>query len=74
VTDGRIPDAGRVWQELSDLAPQTGLLPVLSEQGVESFAHHYDVAAVAGLNAGEILAWRWEHKTTPTGTRMPTRG
>ena len=25
VTDGRVPDAGRVWQELSDLAAQTGL-------------------------------------------------
>ena len=54
VTDGRVPDAGRVWQELSDL-------------GAESFAYHYDVAEVAGLDAGEILAWRWEHKTTPDG-------
>ena len=64
VTDGRVLDAGRVWQELSDLAAQTGLLPVLSDLGAESFAYHYDVAEVAKLDAGEILAWRWEHKTT----------
>jgi len=67
VTDGRVLDAGRVWQELSDLAAQTGLLPVLSDLGAESFAYHYDVAEVARLDAGEILAWRWERKTTPDG-------
>ena len=67
VTDGRVPDAGRVWQELSDLAAQTGLLPVLSALGAEGFAYHYDVAEVAGLDAGEILAWRWENKTAPDG-------
>jgi hypothetical protein len=67
VTDGRMPEAGRVCQELSDLAAQTGLLPVLSDLGAESFAYHYDVAAVAELDASEILAWRWENKTTPDG-------
>jgi len=67
VTDGQVPDAGRVWQQLSDLAAQTGLLPVLSALGAEGFAYHHDVAAVAGLDAAEILAWRWENKTTPDG-------
>src|SRR5882672_10963360 len=67
VTDGRVPDTGRVWQELSDLAAQTGLLPVLSDLGAESFMYHGDVAAVAELDAGEILAWRWEIKTAPDG-------
>jgi hypothetical protein len=67
VTDGRVPDAGRIWQELSDLAAETGLLPVLSALGAEGFAYHYDAAAVTGLDAGEILAWRWENKTAPDG-------
>jgi hypothetical protein len=67
VTEGRVPDAGRIWLELSDLATQTGLLPVLSDLGAESFMDHGDVVAVAGLDAGEILAWRWENKTTPDG-------
>ena len=49
VSDGRVPDAGRVWLELSDLAAQTGLLPVLSDLGAESFAYHGDVAAVGWL-------------------------
>jgi hypothetical protein len=40
---------------------------VLSDLGAESFMDHGDVAAVAGLDAGEILAWRWENKTTPDG-------
>jgi hypothetical protein len=29
--------------------------------------YHSDVAAVAELDVGEILAWRWEHKTAPDG-------
>jgi len=37
----------------------------LSDLGAESFAYHYDVAEVARLDAFEILAWRWENKTTP---------
>src|SRR5262249_11830470 len=67
VTDGPVPDAGRIWLELSDLAAQTGLLPGLSDLGAESFTQHGDVAAVDELDADEILAWRWENKTTPEG-------
>lgn len=67
VSDGRVPDAGRIWLELSDLAAQTGLRPVLSDLGAESFMDHGDVAAVADLDAGEILAERWEDKTAPDG-------
>lgn len=67
VTEGRIPDAGRIWLGLSDLAAQTGLMPVLSDLGAESFMDHGDVAAVAELDAGEILTWRWENKTAPDG-------
>jgi hypothetical protein len=67
VSDRRVRDAGRVWLELSDLAAQTGLRPVLSDLGAESFVYHGDVAALAELDAGEILAERWDDKTAPDG-------
>jgi len=54
VTDGRVPDTGRVWQELSDLAAETGLLPVLSDLGAESFMYHGDVAAVSHSSRNQV--------------------
>jgi Domain of unknown function (DUF4253) len=66
-----VGDAPRVWQVLSDLAPDTGLMPILlaSMRGHETrpwdegeLYLRCDLAAVDQLNAATVLAQCWASK------------
>jgi hypothetical protein len=69
-TSEPVPAAGRVWQELSDMHPETGLVPILlaflhewTDRGRPwdhgEFGPQCDLAAVARLDAGAVLAEEW---------------
>jgi len=69
-TSEPVPDAGRVWQELADMRPDTGLVPILLAF-LNPWAHwgrpwdngelgpRCDLAAVARLDPGAVLAEQW---------------
>jgi hypothetical protein len=70
VTDEPVPDAGRIWWELSAVAAETGLQPVLHvtpdwipgyEPG-EDFCEPQEIAGVDRMNAADILAELWDGK------------
>jgi uncharacterized protein DUF4253 len=66
-SDALLVDAGRVWAELSSLAAQTGLYPVLSDAGLEDYLNSSGLTGLDELDAGEILARRWEHRAEGDG-------
>lgn len=69
VTRQAVPDAGRVWSELSDACGETGLVPVLladdpaeDSRGLffDSFScSPADVTELDHLDAAEVLAGLW---------------
>ena len=70
VTDEPVPDAGRIWRELSAVSAETGLQPVLHAtpdwipgyQPSEDFYEPQEIAAVDRMNAADILAELWNGK------------
>jgi hypothetical protein len=66
-SDAILMDAGRVWAELSGLAAQTGLHPVLSDAELEEYLDVGGLAGLDRLDAGEILTRRWEHRAEGDG-------
>lgn len=67
VTDGPVDGAGRIWLELSDLATQPGLQPVLSPRGAEGFMNPCEIAEVDRLDGGAIVAQLWEERAVDDG-------
>src|SRR5947209_11821409 len=63
-TSEPVPGAGRIWLELSRLAVQTGLLPVMrSHQGPEEdFEPPPGLAGVGGIDGGAVLVQLWEDR------------
>jgi hypothetical protein len=65
-----VPDAGRVWQELTDMHPVTGLVPILlgfldgghtgRPWDHEEFGPRCDLAAVDRLDAATVIAEQWD--------------
>lgn len=67
VTSSDVRDPGPVWAALSDLHPQTGLIPLLledDEQGAdgEDFFFYYpvDPRDIGAADPAQVLAERWE--------------
>jgi hypothetical protein len=68
-TSDRIPDAGQVWRALTDIHPDTGLVPILLaflNRGHEGrpwdegeLDNRCDLAAVDRLDAATVLARQW---------------
>ena len=70
ITESSVPDSGQTWLALSDMHPQTGLVPVLiadtdSNWDVDDvFAEAVDVpdlTVLDRLDAAKILRARWEY-------------
>lgn len=75
-TSGPMPGAGRIWLELSGLAAQTGLQPVLwslrgvpwrSPQKAEQFEPPPSLAEIDGIDGGAVVAQLWEEKAVDDG-------
>ena len=70
VTDEPVPDAGRIWLELSAAAARTGLQPVLQvtpdwipgRQPDEDFFEPQEIAGLDHMSAADILAELWDGK------------
>lgn len=68
VTEEPVPDAGRAWLAICDMAADTGLRPVLDVPSApggrpgESFYNPVDVADIGRVSAAAILARLWEEK------------
>jgi hypothetical protein len=68
-TSEPVPDAGRVWQALTDMHPDTGLVPILlgflygghtgRPWDAEEFGPRCDLADVDRLDAAAVLAQEW---------------
>jgi Domain of unknown function (DUF4253) len=71
VTDGPVPDAGRIWRELCAMAAGTGLQPVVhvtpewipGYRPGEDFYEPEEIADIDRMNAADILAELWDGKT-----------
>src|SRR5262245_14296689 len=63
VTRREVTDPGAVWSALSDLHPETGLVPILLDPGEDEedffFIDPCDVTELDHLDAGQLLAARW---------------
>lgn len=68
ITDELVPNAGRVWRVLSEMATETGLQPVLHVaprrppegwQPADDFGRPGDVDQIGRLNAEDILMREW---------------
>jgi hypothetical protein len=80
-----LADPGRIWQALSDLSPDTGLVPFLLA-GLDDtggrpwdnneFSDPADISAVDELDAAELLAelWSGEFEEDDPGSRRRVRG
>lgn len=75
-TSEPVPGAGRIWLELSGLAVQTGLQPVLwslqgvpmrSPQKAEQFEPPPGLAEIDGIDGGAVVAQLWEEKAVDDG-------
>jgi hypothetical protein len=64
VTRRTVPDPGLVWSALTDLYGETGLVPVVLNDGEDDvddvFMEPCDVAELDPLDPAELLATRWE--------------
>jgi len=72
VTHDVVPDAGRIWSQLSGLHAQSGLVPILlagldhtttRPWDEEEFEDPADVRGLEHLTAAEVLAERWAGET-----------
>jgi uncharacterized protein DUF4253 len=65
VTDSAVRDSGLVWLALSDLAPETGLQPVLLLDPCGLFWRPADMAKLAQADAAALLEGMWYEGFSP---------